>query len=131
MSGSFNVSPSEAARRAWDVLVVGGGHNGLITALVLARAGLQVLVIEAADVVGGAARTERPFPKAPELPTSTGAYLLGLVQPELLERLGVTLPLVRRDPHYFLPTTDGRYLLFGSDEEALATQFRRFFSERD
>jgi phytoene dehydrogenase-like protein len=128
---NFDISSAAAARAHWDVVVVGAGHNGLIAALVLARAGLQVLVVEAEPVVGGAARTERPFAKAPHMPTSTGAYLLGLVQPELLERLNLSLPLVRRDPHYFLPTTDGRYLLFGSDAESLARQFRNFFSEQD
>jgi phytoene dehydrogenase-like protein len=82
---NFDISASAAAQAHWDVVVVGAGHNGLIAALVLARAGLQVLVVEAEPVVGGAARTERPFAKAPHMPTSTGAYLLGLVQPELLD----------------------------------------------
>jgi phytoene dehydrogenase-like protein len=131
MTDDFDVSAAVASARAWDVVVVGAGHNGLVAALVCARAGLDVLVVEASSLIGGAARTERPFVKAPLLPTSTGAYLVGLIQPELLERLDIELPLVRRDPHYFLPTTGSRHLLFGSDEEQLAAQFRRFFSERD
>jgi phytoene dehydrogenase-like protein len=131
VSTNFELSLTQATSQRWDVLVVGAGHNGLIAALVLARAGLQVLVVEATSAVGGAARTERPFARAPNLPTSTGAYLLGLVQPELLERLDLSLPLVRRDPHYFLPTTDGRHLLFGSDPSALEAQFRQFFSDQD
>jgi phytoene dehydrogenase-like protein len=113
------------------VIVVGAGHNGLVSALVLARAGLRVLVVEGKAALGGAVRTERPFAKAPNLSTSTGAYLLGLMQPELLARLGLELPLLRRDPHYFLPTTGSRYLLFGSDRSSLERQFREFFSERD
>lgn len=67
----------------------------------------------------------------PGLRASTGAYLLGLAPPELLADLGLELPLRRRDPHYFLPTTDGRYLLFGSDEAALEHQLKTFFSEAD
>lgn len=51
--------------------------------------------------------------------------------PELIRVLGIQLPLKRRDPHYFLPTTDGRYLLFGSDQEATKAQFQKFFSEQD
>ncbi len=82
-------------------------------------------------MIGGACRTERPFKKAPELSTSTGAYLLGLMPPELMHKMGVDIPLRRRDPHYFLPTTDGRYLLFGSDHESMKSQFISFFSERD
>lgn len=127
----FEVSLTAATERTWDVVIVGAGHNGLVAGLVCARGGLDVLVVEARPEIGGACRTERPFARAPELPTSTGAYLLGLIQPELLARLRIELPLVRRDPHYFLPTTGSRHLLFGSDRAALASQFRRFFSERD
>ncbi len=114
-----------------DVIVVGAGHNGLAAAVTLGKAGLQVRVVEEREVVGGAVRTERPFAKAPRLGVSTGAYLLGLAQPEVLAALDVALPLKRRDPHYFLPTTDGRYLLFGSDREAMKRQFVQFFSEAD
>jgi phytoene dehydrogenase-like protein len=114
-----------------DVIVVGAGHNGLVAALMLARKKLNVLVVEDKEVVGGAARTERPFPKAPQLATSTGAYLLGLMPPELMQKLGVDIPVLRRDPHYFLPTTGKRYLLFGSDEAAMKSQFESFFSVQD
>jgi phytoene dehydrogenase-like protein len=117
--------------RQVDVILCGAGHNGLVAAILLARAGLQVLVLEEKGQVGGACKTERPFAKAPELGTSTGAYLLGLVPPELLTTLQVELPLRRRDPHYFLPTTEKRYLLFGSDQAAMRQQFLSFFSEAD
>ena len=114
-----------------DVIVVGAGHNGLVAATFLARGGLRVHVVEEKNAIGGAVRTERPFKKAPNLATSTGAYLLGVMQPELIAKLGIDLPLLRRDPHYFLPTTGERYLLFGSDREAMRSQFVSFFSEQD
>jgi phytoene dehydrogenase-like protein len=114
-----------------DVIVIGAGHNGLVSALFLARQGLDVLVLEDKAVIGGAARTEKPFPKAPNLSTSTGSYLLGVMPPELIAKMGVDIPVKRRDPHYFLPTTDNRYLLFGSDRESMRRQFTEFFSEAD
>ncbi|HEY1066600.1 MAG TPA: NAD(P)/FAD-dependent oxidoreductase, partial [Pirellulales bacterium] len=114
-----------------DVCVVGAGHNGLITAVFLARAGLRVVVCDEREEVGGACKTERPFPRAPQLATSTGAYLLGLMPPELIDELGVEIPTIRRDPHYFLPTLDRRFLLFGSDQAALQRQLGEFFSPAD
>jgi phytoene dehydrogenase-like protein len=114
-----------------DAVVVGGGHNGLVAATLLARAGLSVIVLERDHIVGGAARTEQPFAKVPGLRQSTGAYLLGLMPPELERLLGLDLPLVRRDPHYFLPTTDVRYLLMGSDRDATRRQFAEFFTAAD
>ena len=116
---------------SYDAVVVGAGHNGLVAALTLARAGQRVLCVERAPVVGGATRTEYPFAKAPELPQSTGAYLLGLMPPELMQRLEIEIPVLRRDPHYFLPTTGQRYLLFGSDQAELERQFVAFFSRAD
>lgn len=114
-----------------DAIVVGAGHNGLVAATLLARTGLSVVVLETGPVVGGAARTETPFPKVPGLRHSTGAYLLGLMPPELARLLDLDLPLLRRDPHYFLPTTSNRHLLMGSDREATHRQFLEFFTAQD
>jgi phytoene dehydrogenase-like protein len=114
-----------------DVAIIGAGHNGLVAAVMLARHGLKVSVFEEKAAIGGAAKTEYPFAKAPKLGTSSGAYLLGVMPPELIAKLQAKFTLIRRDPHYFLPTTDQRYLLFGADVEAMRQQFFAFFSEKD
>jgi phytoene dehydrogenase-like protein len=113
------------------VVIVGAGHNGLIAATFLARAGLHVTVLEGHTSVGGASRTEYPFPKAPAVGSSPGAYLLGVMPPELVATLGIELTLLRRNPHYFLPTRDRRFLLLGSDSDELKRQCIEFFSEDD
>src|SRR3954447_18452848 len=118
-------------RHSTDIAIVGAGHNGLVAAVLLARAGLRVLVLEEKSAVGGAAKTEYPFEKATKLGSSTGAYLLGVMQPELIAKLGAKFKLIRRDPHYFLPTFDRRYLLLGSDAASMRRQFVEFFSEED
>ena len=106
-----------------DVAIIGAGHNGLVAAVMLARHGLTVSLFEEQATIGGAAKTEYPFGKAPKLGASSGAYLFGLMPPELIAKLQAKFTLIRRDPHYFLPTTDHRYLLFGSDVQALRQQF--------
>ncbi len=88
-------------------------------------------VFEEKHAIGGAAKTEYPFSKAPGVGISSGAYLLGVMQPELIALLGADIPLIRRDPHYFLPTLKKGYLLFGSDEGAMHRQFLAHFSEND
>src|SRR5687768_2973182 len=117
-----------------DVVIIGAGHHALVSAILLARAGLDVVVLEAAGVLGGATRTERPFAKVPGLGQSTGSYLLGLMPPELLRTLDLDIPVLRRDPHYFLPTpgpAGSPHLLFGRDREATRAQLERHFSARD
>ena len=71
-----------------DIIVIGAGHNGLVAATLLARAGLDVVVFDERDVVGGATKTERPFPRLPGLQQSTGAYLLGLMPPGAAHHAG-------------------------------------------
>ncbi|MGZ4110777.1 MAG: FAD-dependent oxidoreductase, partial [Actinomycetota bacterium] len=67
-----------------DVVVVGGGHNGLACAAYLGRAGLDVLVLERREVLGGAAATEEPWPG---YRVSSASYVVSLMPPRIVEEL--------------------------------------------
>src|SRR5215216_6932285 len=101
----------------YDAIVVGSGHNGLIAAGYLAKAGKSVLVLERREIIGGATVTEEPFPG---YKLSTCSYVCNLLLPEVirdleLERHGYDVrPL---DPQYFSPFPDGGYLISHLDSE--------------
>src|SRR5687767_8010172 len=81
----MTISPSSRpARRVFDCLVIGGGHNGLIAAAYLAKAGKSVCVLERRHVLGGCATTEELWP---EFKVSTAAYVISLLLPEIIRDL--------------------------------------------
>jgi phytoene dehydrogenase-like protein len=78
------VSPLMAERNTYDAVVIGGGHNGLVAAAYLARAGLKVVVLERRHVLGGAAVTEEEFPG---FRFSVASYVVSLLRPEIVREL--------------------------------------------
>jgi phytoene dehydrogenase-like protein len=97
-----------------DVVIVGGGHNGLVCAAYLAAAGLKVTVLERRAVVGGAAVTEEFHPG---FRNSVAAYTVSLLNPKVIRDLDLTrhgLRIVERGLANFLPLDDTRYLKIGA-----------------
>lgn len=114
----------------WDVVIAGGGHNGLVTAAYLAKAGKKVLVLERREMVGGCSVTEEVWPG---YRVSTAAYLTSLLQERVirdleLERHGYRVDA--KDPSFFSPFPDGRYLFFWQDERRTLEELAKF-SRRD
>jgi phytoene dehydrogenase-like protein len=88
-----------------QVLIVGAGHNGLVAACYLARAGADVTVVERGDVIGGATVTEELIPG---FRVSTASYSLSLLRPDIVRDLGLRLEIHPKDPQLFVPLPDGR-----------------------
>ena len=115
----------------YDAIVIGGGHNGLVTACYLARAKRKVLVLERRYIVGGACVTEeRTFPG---FKVSTAAYVNSLFRPEIVRDLRLQdygFELIERNPASFSPFLDGRYLMLGGSAEQNLAEIAKF-SARD
>ena len=112
---------SSGAGSAYDAVVIGGGHNGLVTAAYLARGGMRTLVVERADVVGGAAITTELAPGA-NVPTL--AHNVGRLRPSIwrdLDLKGHGLRLVSPRVLAFAPSPDGTAFTFSADVNETAS----------
>ena len=114
----------------YDAVVVGAGHNGLVTAAYLAKAGRKVAVFERRAVVGGAAVTEERWPG---YRVSSLSYVNSLFRPEIVRDLALArhgFEMLPRSPSSFTPFPDGRHLLLGPDKEMCRREISKF-SPRD
>jgi len=114
-----------------DAIIVGGGHNGLVCAAYLAKAGLDVLVLERRHMVGGACATEEIFPG---YQISTCSYVAYILQDKVVRDLELRkhgyqvhpLPMKR-----FFPYPDGRSLIFWNDTQRTCREIEAVFSQKD
>jgi phytoene dehydrogenase-like protein len=118
-------SIKELAQRAWDVVVVGAGHNGLACAAYLANAGQRVLVLESRQRVGGACTVEEPFPGVRMSPC---AYLAGLLHPRVIDDLDLPARGFSWTPAVnglFVPFADGTSIQLWDDDKRCEEEVRR------
>jgi phytoene dehydrogenase-like protein len=111
---------------SYDLIVIGGGHNGLVTAAYVARKGLKVLVLERREVLGGACTTEEVWPG---YKVSTAAYVNSLLRPEIIRDLELKrhgFEMLPRNPSSFTPFPDGRSLLLGPDKALTHREVTKF-----
>jgi phytoene dehydrogenase-like protein len=112
--------------QVYDLIIVGGGHNALVTAAYVARSGAKVLVLERREVLGGACVTEELWPG---FKVSTAAYVNSLLRPEIIRDLKLKrygFQMLPRDPSSFTPFPDDRSLLLGPNKAQTRSEVAKF-----
>ncbi len=112
--------------KKYDAIIVGGGHNGLVTAAYLARAGRSVLVLEKRELLGGCCVTEEIWPG---YKVSTASYLTSLLQERVIQDLELArfgYQVDAKDPAFFSAFPDGRHLFMFSDDRKTLEEIARF-----
>jgi phytoene dehydrogenase-like protein len=118
---------------AYDAIVIGGGHNGLVAGAYLAKAGARAVVLEARHKTGGAAATDSPWPEAPEFKVTTYSYVMSLMPDTIIRDLDLNRHGYKVYPMgpYFQAWPDGRSLmLFADDAKRNHDQVAKF-SKKD
>ena len=118
---------------AYDAIVVGGGHNGLVAAAYLARAGARTVCLEARPKTGGAADTSAPFPDHPDIKVTTYSYVMSLMPPRILTDLSLERHGYKVFPMgpYYQAFPDGRSILLYADDAKKNHDSISTFSKRD
>ena len=114
----------------YDVIIIGGGHNGLVTSFYLARKGLKVAVFERREIVGGAAATEELWPG---IKVSTGSYVLSLLRRKIIEDMQLEkhgLKVYLKDPGLYVPFGNGKGITIWTDTRKTVKEIEKY-SKKD
>jgi Phytoene dehydrogenase and related proteins len=110
----------------YDAIIIGGGHNGLVTAAYLAKEGLRVAVFERRGIIGGAAATEELWPG---IRVSTGSYVLSLLRRKIIEDLHLEkygLKVYLKDPGLYVPFGNGKGISIWTDTRKTIKEIEKY-----
>jgi phytoene dehydrogenase-like protein len=117
----------------YDAIVIGGGHNGLVSAAYLARSGARTLVLESRGALGGAATTEAPWEDAPHLRVTRLSYVMSLMPPTIVRELGLErhgYKVHPMGPSYQAFPEGGSLIIYEDDPKRTHEQLAKF-SKKD
>ena len=128
-SGTTSGTTSRTYDGRYDVIVVGGGHNGLVAAAYLARSGARTLVLEARERTGGAATTEAPWPDAPDFKVTRLSYVMSLLPPTIASDLQLAkhgYKIFPMGPYYQAFPEGGSLTLYEEDSQRSYDEIARW-----
>ena len=119
--------------KRYDAVVIGGGHNGLISGAFFAKAGARTVVLEARDKTGGAADTSAPWPEHPDFRVTTYSYVMSLMPPTIIRELQLERHGYKVTPFgpYYQAFPDGRSIKVYADDAKKNFESISQFSKKD
>jgi phytoene dehydrogenase-like protein len=121
------------ATNNYDVIIIGGGHNGLVSGAYFARAGVRSVVLEARPKTGGASDTSAPFPNHPDIKVTTYSYVMSLMPPSIIRELKLKEFGYKVKPlgPYYQAYPDGRAVKIFPDDHKRSYESIAKFSKKD